>query len=508
MSAAGAVPAPEGAGTDRQDERPGARDEHVVFGRELSAAERAAALARHVDADMDPTCGHRGEARDDRRPAGPAAPSRLASGRTPADAPGLPPEEAEAAVRRAASAQRELGAFVSVADPAAGDGSAGRAAAASTALTGVPVAVKDNIAVKGMPLTANSALLEGQVADADAAIVERLRETGAWVLGKAALDEFAFGTVGPGIVNPASPERTVGGSSGGSAAAVAAGACPIALGTDTGGSVRIPASCTGIVGFKPTSGWFSNDGVIPLSWSLDVIGLFARTVEEVAAAHAAIEGRPAHPAQPGSQVGLGSLRVAIPDEAYLRVATGTVAQTFSEACDLIRSSVATVEPVDLPDSDDALNVQYLVVLSEAACYHRHRWGSPSSGYSDGVRTALEQGDAIRADEYLTAQRARRALRRRVQAITERYDVLVLPTLAVDPPLVGSEDVTLGDGRTEKAISAMLRFTSLFNHTGHPAITVPLPTTDGVPRGLQLVGRHGEDASLLHVAGLLERTLTG
>jgi aspartyl-tRNA(Asn)/glutamyl-tRNA(Gln) amidotransferase subunit A len=477
----------------------GAKAEHAVFGVRVTPAERAAALARHLETETTPLLSFGWDVAATPRNTSPA--SAPAGGKSLAEGELSLQETAEAAARRAASAQDRYGAFVSVADPTAEVARAGRAGE-RTALTGVPVAVKDNIAVTGMSLTANSAVLKRAVADEDAAVVERLREIGALIVGKAALDEFAFGTVGPGITNPAAPGRTVGGSSGGSAAAVAAGVCPVALGTDTGGSVRIPASCTGVVGFKPTSGWFSNRGVIPLSWSLDVIGLFARTVGDLSAAFTAIAARPA--AADGPE--LGSLRVAVPDDHYLRVADAGVTAAFGVACGVLRAAGAAVEPAELPDSDDALDMQYLIVLSEAAEYHRQRWDVQSAEYSEGVRTALQRGSEIRAGEYLTAQRARAVLQRRVGAVLDRCDVLALPTLAVDPPPVDAEQVTLADGRTEDVVSSMLRYTALFNHTGFPAVSIPLPTADGVPRGLQLVGRHGEDAALLRVARLIEDVL--
>jgi aspartyl-tRNA(Asn)/glutamyl-tRNA(Gln) amidotransferase subunit A len=181
---------------------------------------------------------------------------------------------------------------------------------------------------------------------------------------------------------------------------------------------------------------------------------------------------------------------------------------FLEACDSLRGVVAGLEKTSLPDSDDSLHVQYLVVLAESANYHRARWGADSVGYSDGVRSALERGDAVNASSYLTAQRARTAMRVWLERVMMKHDLLVLPTMAITPPVVGAGEVTLGDGRTEDAVSAMLRFTALFNHVGFPAISLPLTAEDGVPRGLQLVGRPGADAELLGMAGSIAKTLGG
>ena len=474
------------------DARPAAQD--GVFGARVSSDERAMALARHLNSETPPLldmnwCGDDSHVLTDQPP---DDPTRLAAGT---------PNDHVAEVARSAVAADRYGAFVSVSHPAMETWQT-NVRSSGTALTGVPVAVKDNIAVRGMSLTANSEVLHGCVAASDAAIVGRLREVGAWIVGKTALDEFAFATIGSGITNPAAPSRTAGGSSGGSAVAVASGACSLALGTDTGGSVRIPASCTGVVGFKPSSGWYSNQGVIPLSWSLDVIGLLARSVGEVAAAFSAIAGSPAAT----QELGLRNLRVGVPDQHYLRVAGAAVLEAFTVGCDALRSSVRLIEPVSLPDSDDALDMQYLIVLAEAWEYHRQRWDVATAAYGDGVRSALERGGLISADQYLTAQRARTVLQARLQGLFERYDVLALPTLPIDPPLVGAEEVTLADGRVEDVVSAMLRYTALFNHAGFPAISIPLPSRDGVPRGLQLVGRRNEDGGLLRVATLIEQAL--
>ena len=479
------------AAVDDSDARPAVQE--GVFGTRVSPAERATALARHLRSETPPLldvdwCRPDSWLTD--RPSDNPAPFTVGTS-----------DDQVADLARSAVAADRNGAFVSVSHSAI-EGWRTLTGASRTALTGMPVAVKDNIAVRGMPLTASSKVLQGRVATDDASIVERLREVGAWIVGKTALDEFAFATTGSGITNPAAPGRTAGGSSGGSAVAVASGACSLALGTDTGGSVRIPASCTGVVGFKPSSGWYSNRGVIPLSWSLDVIGLLARSVGEVAEAFSAIAGRPAAT----QELGLTNLRVGVPDQHFLRVADDSVLEAFMIGCAAMGSRVSAVEPVSLPDSDDALDMQYLIVLAEAAEYHRQRWDLTTAPYGDGVRAALERGGLIRADEYLTAQRARAILQRRLHDLFERYDVLALPTLPVDPPLVGVEEVTLADGRVEDVVSVMLRYTAVFNHTGFPAISIPLSSPDGVPRGLQLVGRRNDDGRLLRVATLVEQAL--
>ncbi|MQA76726.1 MAG: amidase, partial [Solirubrobacterales bacterium] len=199
---------------------------------------------------------------------------------------------------------------------------------------GAPVALKDNIAVRGVGLSAGSAVLDGNVATEDAAVVELLRKAGAVVIGKTALDEFAFATVGRGIANPVAPGVSVGGSSGGSAAAVAAGVCDLALGTDTGGSVRIPAACCRVVGLKPTIGALPTAGVIPLAWTLDHVGLLTRTVGAAAASYRALLGR-------GTEGGVSAkrsgLRLGVPSGGVLDVATTGVRQAFDAVAGALRA---------------------------------------------------------------------------------------------------------------------------------------------------------------------------
>jgi aspartyl-tRNA(Asn)/glutamyl-tRNA(Gln) amidotransferase subunit A len=391
---------------------------------------------------------------------------------------------------------------------------AGRAAAAADEelargvdrgfLHGLPVALKDNIAVRGVALRANSAVLEGSVATADAAVVEWLHDAGAVVIGKTALDEFAFATVGTGIANPAAPGFSAGGSSGGSAAAVAAGVCGLALGTDTGGSVRIPAACCRVVGFKPSIGALPTAGVIPLSWTLDHVGLLTRTVGDAAASYLALLGTPTDGGLPARST---RLRIGVPAGDLLDVAVPPVREAFDAVIDGLRAGGAGIAEVALPSTDVGLHLQYLIVLSEAAAYHRAAYGD-AGGYGDGVREAIAWGSRVDAVDYLDAQRARSRLRRAVDAALRDVDALLLPTLPVPPPASGREEVTLGDGRTEDVVSAMLRLTCPFNHSGHPAVSLPSRPAGHEPLGVQLVGRLGADLELLAVAAALEDRLQG
>ena len=365
-------------------------------------------------------------------------------------------------------------------------------------LHGIPVAIKDLIAVKDVSMTAGSRALENHRSKRDAAVVTRLREAGAILVGTTSLDEFAFATLGGPAVNPVDENRAAGGSSGGSAVAVAARMCSGSLGTDTGGSVRIPAACCGIVGVKPTYGTIDMTGIMPLAWSIDHVGAFGRTVADAGALAETMLRAPSHRIAGGCS----GLRIGVADEHFLRVAGTDVRAAFENAVVTLADLGAVISTIGLPDSDLALNVQYLIVLPEAASYHRSAHAERLHMYGDEVRAALEWGDGVSARDYIDAQRVRSSMRDTVDALLESVDCIALPTMPLNPPTLGQTDVVLGDGRREDVVSAMLRYTCLFNHTGHPAVSLPCPgPSDGM--ALQMVGRRFSEAMLLDAAAHFE-----
>lgn len=380
---------------------------------------------------------------------------------------------------------------------------AGRLAAGTPrgALDGVPVVVKSMVAMAGMPQDAGSRVLEGQVADHDASVVAALRRAGAIIVATATQDEFALTTLGPAR-NPFDQGRTAGGSSGGSAAAVAAGMCFASIGTDTGGSVRIPAACCAVVGLKPTYGLLPTDGIIPLAWSLDHAGPLGRTVADVAAmlnallsgARADITAEPAKPA---------GLRIGVPSDAWLSVVDPHLAREFGTALEAAGAAGAELVPVELPAQEDVKAVHWPVLSAEMAAYHLRRFGPGEDRYAPPMKDGIAAGATVTTDEYLTAQRRRLALRARLDDTLTRTDVIALPTLAIDPPPMGETAVDLA-GEREDAVAAMVRLTSLANHTGHPAISVPPGTAQGDrPAGVQLIARHYDEPRLLQAAAALE-----
>ena len=405
----------------------------------------------------------------------------------------------EAALRRIERLQPSLNAFITVtADRAlarAGelDGLQARRRSAGP-LHGVPVSVKDNLPLAGVRTTAGSPLLADWIPTTTALAVERLEEAGAIVVGKTNLWEFAYGApselFGP-AVNPWSPGHSAGASSSGSAVAVAAGLGAVSLGTDSGGSIRIPASFCGVVGLKPTYGLVPTVGVIPVSPTLDHVGVLARSVGDVAAVVAATAG-----VRRELRRSLAGARIGLLERAVVESLSPEVADLLDAAVELMRASGAAVDELPIPSLDEGFSVKWTISGFEAARYHDQRFGHPSDAYAPGVRRLLERGRAIPTADYERALRRRAELRRELEDALAGVDVLALP--ATPTPAVAL------DAQDEDALSATTHFTSLFNVVGSPALVVPAGVTaEGLPVGLQLVGRIGTDAGLLALGAAFE-----
>ena len=389
-------------------------------------------------------------------------------------------------------------------------------------LHGIPIAVKDIVDLAGLPTRAGSAVLaDAPGARADAPVVARLRAAGAVIVGKTTTHEFAFGVFTPPTRNPWNVDHVPGGSSGGSAAAVAAGMAFAAIGTDTGGSIRIPAACCGVVGLKPSYGRVPKAGVVPLSWSLDHVGPLVRRAEDAAVFLQAIAGPdPSDPLAAAAPVpdfsanlgtGIDGLRIGVPDRYFNHRLTPSVAAAVSSAVARLAEAGAVIERVSLPTLEQALDIHLLTILAEAAAYHRGRFPGHAVVYGPDVRAALELGDRISASDFLKAQRLRRtALNEALEAFT-RVDVLVTPTLPTEAPVVGQETISYPDGE-EDALTSLIRFTCPFNQTGLPAISIPIAGgLDGLPVGLQFVAPPFGEALALRAAvgaqaldGLMDR----
>jgi aspartyl-tRNA(Asn)/glutamyl-tRNA(Gln) amidotransferase subunit A len=377
-------------------------------------------------------------------------------------------------------------------------------------LHGVPISLKDLIDVAGVPTTAASRVRAGVTATHDAAIVARLRRAGAVIIGKCNLHEFAFGTTGEESAfgptrHPVDPSRSPGGSSGGSAVSVVAGMALASIGTDTGGSIRIPAAACGCVGLKPTFGELPLGGIVPLSRSLDHVGPLARTVADARLILEALRGsRPA--ARAADRPEPAALRLGLPGDYLMETLDDPVRGQFERALAALRAAGVRIDGVRLPHASSTPAVYLAIQLPEASAYHAATLVRRPEDYHPGVRQRLELGRYVLAEDYVRAQRGREVLRCEVDAALGGRDALVLPTLPIPAPQLGAQTVRVGS-RTEPIRAMMLRLTQLFNLTGHPAISLPCGTTaDGLPCGLQLVGRINRTDGLLAVAHVCEEIL--
>jgi aspartyl-tRNA(Asn)/glutamyl-tRNA(Gln) amidotransferase subunit A len=369
-------------------------------------------------------------------------------------------------------------------------------------LHGVPIAVKDLIDIAGVPTTAASRVREGHTAAADAPVITHLRHAGAVLIGKTNLDEFAFGTTSEhsafgGVRHPLDPTRSPGGSSGGSAVAVATGMALAALGTDTGGSIRIPAAACGIVGLKPTCGEVSLEAVVPLSRTFDHLGPFARTVADVSLVYRVLAGLTLRDSRryPSSS----PPRLGIPRGYLCDLLDVDVQARFEEVIAVLRAAGADVTDVAIAHASSTAAVYIHIHSSEGATYHARTLDTLADRYTPVVRRRLELGRYVLAEDYVRAMEGRELLRREVDAALAGFDALILPTLPIPAPLIGAESVIV-NGAAEPVRALMLRLTQLFNVTGHPAISIPCgATSEGLPVGVQVVGHRNQTEALLQLA---------
>ena len=373
-------------------------------------------------------------------------------------------------------------------------------------LHGIPVSLKDIIDVRGVPTTAASRVRHGHVAAADAPVVARLRDAGAVLIGKTNLHEFAFGTTseesafGPAR-HPLDPSRSPGGSSGGSAASVLADMAYASIGSDTGGSIRIPAAACGLVGLKATLGEIPTAGVVPLSGTMDHVGPICRSVEDAGILYDVL--RDANPSARAADVDPRTVTLGVLRGYFTALLDPQVASAFEHACARLREAGVTLDDVELPHAGDIAPAYLHIGLAEAAVYHAKTLEHRPDDYSPGVRLRLEMGRYILAEDYVRAMRCRDLLTAEVNTLLQRRHGLLLPSLPVPAPKIGAATVRIGTSE-EPVRNVMLRLTQLFNITGHPALTVPCGnTTDGLPIGAQLAGHTGRTADLLQLARSLE-----
>jgi aspartyl-tRNA(Asn)/glutamyl-tRNA(Gln) amidotransferase subunit A len=429
-----------------------------------------------------------------------------------------PVEATRRCLARIAAADPHLHAFITVtADRALEEAEVAAAELARGhdrgALHGVPIALKDLIDLAGVPTTAGSAQLEDRIPAADAEVVRRLREAGAVILGKLNLHEVAYGASGcvgryPAARNPRAPAHIAGGSSSGSAVAVAAGMCHAALGTDTSGSIRVPAALCGIVGLKPTYGLVSLRGVLPLAWSYDHVGPMTRTVRDAALVLGAIAGHdpddlssaawPATDPAAALDADLPRPRIGVARARFFAELHPEVAAAVERAVEALRPLAAELREVELAVDDDRT-----VFRAESYAVHQ-RWAerSPERYQPETLRRILT-GAGVSAPEYIHELRKLQLLRRRAAAPFEDVDVIVTPTVPVPAPAFAELEAEPGALRARELV--LMRNTRPFDILGTPALTVPCgATSTGLPIGLQIVAAPGADATALRVGEWFER----
>ncbi|HSB80225.1 MAG TPA: amidase [Candidatus Methylomirabilis sp.] len=385
-------------------------------------------------------------------------------------------------------------------------------------LHGIPVALKDLVMTRGIRTTCGSLILRDWVPETDATVAARLAQAGAVLLGKLNMHEFAYGPTGvnPHYGTPRNPwghDRMPGGSSSGSGVAVAERLCAGALGTDSGGSIRIPASLCGIVGLKPTYGRVSRAGVVPLAWSLDHIGPMTRTVTDAALLLQVLAGSdPADPSTAGVPVpdyrqamqgDLRGLHLGLPQDVFFERLDPEVRAAVLAAARALENLGVSVEEVRLPRMQHAGTAVFAIIAAEATAYHEPYLRTRAAEYGPDVRARLSTGQFILASQYLKAQRARQVIRAEVDVVLRRLDALLLPTTPIPAPRTDERAVTV-DGLSDDPRAWLTRCTRPINLTGHPALSVPCGlTTGGLPIAFQLVGRQFDEATLLRVGAAYE-----
>lgn len=411
----------------------------------------------------------------------------------------LLPEQARAAARRA-EAQIQVGHYLGP-------------------LHGIPVGLKDLFNTGGVRTTSGSRIFDTFVPEQDCTVAARFQQAGAILLGKLNMHQFAYGPTGENpdyghMHNPWDLERITGGSSGGSGSATASGQCTITMGSDTGGSVRIPASLCGIVGHKPTYGLVSRHGLTALSWCMDHPGPMVRTVEDAALTMNAIAGY-----DPND---VASVRMEVPD--YTKALTGEVrglrigvikeyfeapldaqvGEAVQRAIDLLQELGATVSQVSLPMYRHSQAISATILMAEAAAYHRDLLAQDGDRLYPPVRLRLEAGLFISAADYLRAQQARSQFDREARQLLREVDLLAGPTEPVTAPKLLATQLEIGE-ESVGTTAALTQYTRPYNITGFPAISVPCGFSDeGLPIGLQLAGRPFDDQTVLRAAHAYEQ----
>ncbi len=433
-----------------------------------------------------------------------------------------PVELVEACLRQIDSEEARIDAFITVSAEAARD-QAKKAEALQMRLSakemppllGIPFAAKDLYDTAGIRTTGGTSYRKDDIPTEDAEVIKRLKAAGMILLGKTNTHEIALGvtTVNPhygATHNPHDTSRIAGGSSGGSAAALAAMMCPASLGTDTGGSIRIPASLCGVVGLKPTYGRVSLRGIMPLSWNLDHAGPMTRSVRDAGLMLNAMAGydagdpvsvnMPVEDYASIREASLKGVRIGLAEEGYLDFSDAEVAFAVREAASVFRSLGAIVESLDFAWLTEAARANGVMTPADGAAYHHERMNKTPEVYGEDVLRRLRTGAAYTSTEYALARRTQTEIKRRLESFFENYDLLLLPGTAVTAPAIEGKDAV------EQA-KLLTRFTAPFNLTGLPALSVPCGYTQAdLPVGLQIVGAAWQEKRVLEAGYAYEQTM--
>ena len=382
-------------------------------------------------------------------------------------------------------------------------------------LTGVPFAVKNSFEIAGVTTLAGAKInADNSPATEDATAIARLKQGGAVLVGALNMDEYAYGFVTEnshyGVTpNPRDVSNIAGGSSGASAAAVASGLIPLALGSDTNGSVRVPAALCGVYGLKPTYGRLSRAGTVLLSDSLDQIGIFARSVRDLATVMDLLQGEditdpvstkhPPEPCLPQLNLGIRDVRVAVADGYF---ATGATPEALAVVEELARV-LGTSQRVTLPESDRARAAAYIITASEGASQHLANLKSRPQDFDPATRDRFLAGALIPSQWYHQAQRFRSWYRDRLREVFQDFDIILAPTTPCVAPKIGQKTVNIG-GKKIPVRSNLGRFTQPISFVGLPVLSVPIYPSGSLPLGVQIITSPYNEALLLRLASVLER----
>lgn len=378
-------------------------------------------------------------------------------------------------------------------------------------LGGIPVSVKDIIDIKGTVTGCGNPVLEREPAHDNATVIERLKMAGAIIVGKTHLHEFGLGITGENSLtgtprNPYDPQRLPGGSSSGSAVSVASGMALASIGTDTGGSVRVPAALCGLVGFKPTFGRISRAGVFPLAWSMDHVGVMGRTVPDVRLLYNVLAGDdqadPTTFGLPVASLGRQPKRIAVLRQ-LLEAAAAPVRAGIERTLGRLGAAGLDINVVDMP-YQELVGITYTtILLCEAATVHYKQLRKAPEAYGQEMRTMLCAGATLFAADYIQAQRVRSVFAAACDQLLREYDCLISPTTLVPAPLIGQQRVDI-DGKSVSTREALVSCTSPFSMIGLPAVSMPIGEVSGLPVGIQVIGPRYEDLLVLDIAQLIQQ----